>query len=199
LTADAVVLAVPATPAGRLLRDVAPMAAADLARIEYASSALVTLAFAAGSLPDLPGSGFLVPAVEGRVVKAATFFSRKWGWLREAAPDLEFVRCSVGRRGDEADLRRDDDELVDVCATDLAAAVGGTGRLVDARVTRWGGGLPQYAVGHRARVERIEGELARFPTLDVCGAAYAGIGVPACIRTANAAADRVLAALGSPA
>jgi oxygen-dependent protoporphyrinogen oxidase len=195
LVADAVVVAVPARPAARLLAKVAPVAARELDGIDYASMALVTLAFTAESLRVPAGSGFLVPAVDGRLVKAVTFLSAKWPWLRDAAPGLEVVRCSVGRYGDTAAVRRDDRDLVTACAAELAEAVGARGRVVASRVSRWGGGLPQYAVGHRARVERIRTTLAVDPSLAVCGAAYDGVGVPACIRTAEAAVERVLPTL----
>src|SRR6185312_12040407 len=94
------------------------------------------------------GSGFLVPPADGRVVKAATFSSTKWAWYAAAAPGTVVVRLSVGRLGEEADLQREDAELVEVALADLTDAIGVTDPPVDARVTRWGGGLPQYAVGH---------------------------------------------------
>ena len=79
---DGVVIAVPARSAGRMLRDAAPGAAAELADIEYASVAIVTLAFDAAAMnADLSGSGFLVPDVDRRTIKAATYSSRKWAWL----------------------------------------------------------------------------------------------------------------------
>ena len=59
-------------------------------------------------------------------------------------------------------------------------------------MTRWGGGLPQYTVGHLDRVARIRAAVAAQPGLAVCGAAYDGVGIPACIATARAAADQVL-------
>jgi oxygen-dependent protoporphyrinogen oxidase len=62
---------------------------------------------------------------------------------------------------------------------------------VDAVVTRWGGGLPQYAVGHVDRVTRIRAAVAQVAGLGVCGAAYDGVGIPACIASARAAVDRV--------
>jgi oxygen-dependent protoporphyrinogen oxidase len=65
------------------------------------------------------------------------------------------------------------------------------------RVTRWGGGLPQYTVGHLDRVARIRSAVASQPGLAVCGAAYDGVGIPACVATARAAASQVLAFLGS--
>lgn len=187
---DAIVLATPAVASARLLRDVAPRAAVDLAAVGYASMAVVTLAFAAADLSgDLEGSGFLVPPVDGREIKAATFSSRKWGWH---SPDLMLVRCSIGRHGDERQLQHDDSDLVASAVMDLRDAVGLRGRLVDALVTRWGGALPQYAVGHRNRVGRINDAVAEVDGLEVCGAAYDGLGIPACIAGAQLAATRVV-------
>ena len=68
-------------------------------------------------------------------------------------------------------------------------------RPVDAHVQRWGGALPQYAVGHLDRVARIRAAVAAVPGLAVCGAAYDGVGIPACIASAELAATQVLAAL----
>ena len=68
--------------AARLLDAVAPMAARGLDGIEYASMAVITLAFSARDLPDVPGSGFLVPPVERRAVKGATYSFAKWPWVR---------------------------------------------------------------------------------------------------------------------
>ena len=106
-----------------------------------------------------------------------------------------FVRCSVGRIGEEAILQRDDQELAALAAADLAAATGVRGAPADALVTRWGGALPQYTVGHLDRVARIQASLAAQPGLAACGAAYAGVGIPACIGTARAAVDQVMAGL----
>jgi protoporphyrinogen/coproporphyrinogen III oxidase len=198
LDADAVILALPGRPASRLLAGVpdAAGAAAALGEISYASMAIVTLAYPATAFPQLPrNSGYLVPAVDGRPVKAVTFSSVKWPHLRSRAEGLVFVRCSVGRIGEEAILQRDDRELSELAAADLAAATGVRGRPADAVVTRWGGGLPQYTVGHLDRVARIQASLAAQPGLAACGAAYAGVGIPACVGTARAAADQVLAGL----
>jgi oxygen-dependent protoporphyrinogen oxidase len=203
LDADAVVLAVPGRPASRLLAAVADAAAAAsaLGEIEYASMAIVTLAYRAGAFPARPeGSGYLVPAVDGRPVKAVTFSTVKWPHLRGASQPsagLEIVRCSVGRIGEEALLQRDDAELAGLAAADLAAAAGVRGEPADVRVSRWGGALPQYTVGHVERVRRIRASVAGQPGLAVCGAVYDGVGIPACIASARLAADQVLAYLGS--
>ncbi|HUY45776.1 MAG TPA: protoporphyrinogen oxidase [Streptosporangiaceae bacterium] len=198
LDADAVILALPGRPAGRLLADVPGAAAAGtaLGEISYASMAIVTLAYPDTAFPQLPDtSGYLVPAVDGHPVKAVTFSSVKWPHLRTRAAGLVFVRCSVGRIGEEAILQRDDSELAAIAAADLAAATGVQGTPADARVTRWGGALPQYTVGHLDRVARIQASLAAQPGLAACGAAYAGVGIPACIATAREAADQVLTGL----
>jgi protoporphyrinogen/coproporphyrinogen III oxidase len=228
LDADAVILALPATPAGRLLAGVpaAAAAAGALGEIGYASMAIVTLAYPAAAFPSLPrGSGYLVPAVDRRPVKAVTFSTIKWphllGEARQGGPgqagpgqagtgqagpgrqlpggNIHLVRCSIGRLGEEQVLQRDDGELAALAVTDLAAATGIRGAPLDTRVSRWGGGLPQYTVGHLDRVQRIRAGVAAQGGLAVCGAAYDGIGIPACIASARIAADEVLSHLKSRA
>jgi protoporphyrinogen/coproporphyrinogen III oxidase len=143
LLADAVIVAVPAAPAARLLSRTVPAASTRLSQIPYASMAIITLAYRAGDFPETRRSGYLVPAVDGRAVKAATFSTVKWPHLARRAP-VHVVRCSVGRIGETELLQRDD--------ADLAA-------------------------------------------LAAAGAAYDGVGIPACVATAKAAAGQVLAHL----
>ncbi|MFD9166856.1 protoporphyrinogen/coproporphyrinogen oxidase, partial [Streptomyces sp. NPDC059558] len=175
-------------------------APAARAGVEYASSATNTWPT---RRPDPPAavsgggaSGFLVPPVDGRTIKASTFSSNKWAWAA-ADPELFLLRTSVGRYADESILLREDGELVDVSLADLGEAVGLAARPVASTVTRWDGGLPQYPVGHLDRVARIRGAVAALPGLAVCGAVYDGVGIPACIASAGRAADTVIAALGA--
>jgi protoporphyrinogen/coproporphyrinogen III oxidase len=198
LDADAVIIAVPGRPASRLLAGVTDVAAAALGEIRYASMAIITLAYPEAAFDAPPTrSGFLVPAVDSKAVKAVTFSSVKWPHLRRGDAGLHIVRCSVGRLGEDAVLQRDDAELAGLAVADLADATGVRGNPVDVRVSRWGGGLPQYSVGHLDRVARIRAGVATEPGLAVCGAAYDGVGIPACISTARLAVDQVLAYLGS--
>jgi oxygen-dependent protoporphyrinogen oxidase len=190
IEADTVVLATPAAPSARLLTEVAPAAAAELAAIEYASVVVVTLAFRIEDVRGLDdSSGFLVPPVDGRAIKASTFSFAKWGWVREAgaAQGLVHLRTSLGRHGEEATLQRTDEELVAASLADLAEAAGIRAAPVATHVQRWGGGLPQYAVGHLDRVARIRASIAGVPRLVLCGAAYDGVGIPAVIASARAA------------
>jgi oxygen-dependent protoporphyrinogen oxidase len=196
IEADAVVLALPARPASRLLSGVAgaSAAAAGLAAIEYASMAIVTLAYPRSRFPAAQGdqrSGYLIPAIERRMVKAVTFSTIKWPHLAHGDDPIDIVRCSIGRIGEESVLQRDDADLVALATAELAEETGAQGVPVDSRVTRWGGGLPQYTVGHLDRVAAIRASVATQPGLAVCGAAYDGIGIPACIGTAHGAADAI--------
>ncbi|MGW5656947.1 protoporphyrinogen oxidase [Streptomyces humi] len=196
LHADAVIVAVPAPAAAALLAAESPAAAAELRAIEYASMALITLAYRRADA-DLPaGSGFLVPPVDGRTIKASTFASSKWGWIGDEEPDVVVLRTSVGRYGETAVLGRDDAGLVDVSRHDLREATGLTATPLETRVTRWTDGLPQYPVGHHARVARIREHVGKLPALAVCGAQYDGVGIPACVASAYAAVDQLAGDLG---
>ncbi len=124
LDADGVIVAVPAPAAAELLRPEAPGAATELAAVEYASMALVTLAYRRADI-ELPRRQRLLGApVDGRTIKASTFASQKWGWIAEENPDVVVLRTSVGRYGETTILDRDDTGLVDVSRHDLREATG---------------------------------------------------------------------------
>jgi oxygen-dependent protoporphyrinogen oxidase len=192
LSADAVVLATPAPAAARLLAPVSRPASQELAGVPYASMAVVTLAVDRSAAQQLSGSGFLVPPVEGRTIKASTFSSTKWAWAADLSSDAVFLRASVGRAGEVADLQREDGELVELALAEVGQALGSPlPRLVDSHVQRWGGALPQYAVGHVSRIERLAAAVAGLPGLELAGAAYSGVGIPAVIASAESAAAAV--------
>lgn len=199
--ADRVVLALPPAPATRLLREVAPLASTALGAVETASMAVLTFAFAADGLPELDGSGFLVPPRDDRFIKAATFSASKWDWVRShgvaagpAGEDVILLRASVGRHREEASLQHRDPVLIERALADLTVAIGTPlPRPAAHHVQRWGGGLPQYAPGHLDLVATVRGAVAEVPGLAVAGAAYDGVGIPACIASGREAATQVLA------
>ena len=200
VAADAVVVCVPAAPAARLLAPHAPGAAEFLAGVETASSAVVTLAVARTGVDELPGSGFLVPPVEGRTIKASTFSFRKWEWTGALSDEVVHLRASFGRAREQADLQRDDADLVAVAVAEVGEAIGRPlPQVVDAHVQRWGGGLPQYAVGHVDRVASIRADVARLPGIEVAGAVYDGVGIPAVVASATRAARATVQHLSSTA
>jgi oxygen-dependent protoporphyrinogen oxidase len=173
-------------------------AAAALGKIPYASMAIVTLAYPRLAFAEplaRGGSGYLVPVVDGHAIKAVTLSTRKWPHLsggKAGAGQLDIVRCSVGRVGEEELLQREDAELAKLAAAELGEATGVRGEPADWRVTRWGGALPQYMVGHLDRVASIRAAVAAQPGLAICGAAFDGVGIPACVATARMAANHVL-------
>ncbi len=175
LAADDVVLAVPASVAARLLGDAAPDVAAALSGFTTASVAVVALALDGANLPD--ASGLLVPRTEGRMVKAATFSTRKWPHHR--AHPRTLLRASVGRVDDVRHRDLDDDELVTVVARDLRDLLRHGGSVVRSHVVRWDGALPQYAVGHLDAVAQLHAQVAQVPGLHVGGAALDGVGLAA--------------------
>jgi oxygen-dependent protoporphyrinogen oxidase len=182
LSADVVVLATPAAPTARLLAEVAPDAVEPLQGIPYASMAVVAMAFP--EQPVAAGSGLLVPPVTGRLVKGVTVSSSKWPHLSGALR----VRSSVGRYGDDVALGRGDDDLTAAVVTDVAELLDlARPEPVQTHLVRWVDGLPQYLVGHAARVAAIRSAVDAVPGLAVAGAAYGGVGVPACIRDARRA------------
>jgi protoporphyrinogen/coproporphyrinogen III oxidase len=178
LRADAVVLAVPAATSARLLAGVAPDVARELLAIGTASVAVVALAYdrsAAAAVPE--GSGFLVPRSEGRLVKAATWTSRKWP--HHADRDRFVLRASVGRVDDPRGLDLDDDTLADRVDAEVRWAAGITAPATDRLVRRWDAALPQYDVGHLARVDRIRHAVGELDGLLLGGAALDGVGLAA--------------------
>ncbi|MGD9530536.1 protoporphyrinogen oxidase [Pseudonocardia sp.] len=197
LDVDAVVLAVPAPAAARLLTVVAPGAACAAGTIELASSAVVALAYRAADAATLPTtSGILVASDERLSVKAVTHSCRKWAHLATADGILR-IRASLGRFGEVATLQADDATLVARARADLVELAGITAAPVDVVVQRWGGGLPQYASGHLDRVRAVEDGLP--DGIAVAGAALHGVGVPACVGTARRAAQRVAHSLTTTA
>ncbi len=185
-------VAVPAGKAARLLADVAPAAVEPLAGIPYASMAVVAMAFPGQELAA--GSGLLVPPVTGRLVKGVTVSSQKWPHL--SGDGLLRVRSSVGRYLEEEQLRRTDADLTAAVVAEVAELLGlSRPEPVETHLVRWGGGLPQYLVGHTDRVAAARAAVAAVPGLAVAGAAYDGVGVPACIGSARRAAAHLTATL----
>lgn len=187
---DAVILATPAPATSRLLAEVAPRSSFALADVTVASVVIVTFVFDRDL--DLPGSGFLVSPSEPVSIKASTFSSNKWGWLKE--PGRTVLRASLGRAGEP--LLYDDATMTELALGDLRSILGTLPAPVATHVQRWGGGLPQYAVGHLGMLDTITEELAELPGLAVAGATYRGVGIPAVIASAQGAVEKLITDLG---
>jgi oxygen-dependent protoporphyrinogen oxidase len=185
--AGAVVLAVPAPRLSRLIETVAPRTAAAARRIAVASTALVALALPGGTpLPEQ--SGVLVASGEPLRAKAITLSSRKWG----RRGNVELVRLSYGRLGDDVARSAGDEDLLEWASRDLATVFGVAVEPVDCHVHRWIDAMPQYGPGHPGLVAELRAGLP--PTLAVAGGYLDGIGVPACVAAATRAAASLVTA-----
>jgi oxygen-dependent protoporphyrinogen oxidase len=189
--ADGVILAVPAGRLVGLVEAFAPRTAAAASRIASASSVVVALAVPRGIQFPL-NSGVLVASGERLRAKAITLSSRKWG----RRTDLELLRLSFGRFGEELVGRASDAELLAWSLEDLGAVFGLTVDPVDVRVQRWPDAMPQYGPGHRDVVAELRAGLP--PTVAVAGSYLDGIGVPACIAAAGRAVSGVIRAIEDP-
>jgi oxygen-dependent protoporphyrinogen oxidase len=117
-----------------------------------------------------------VPPVEGRTIKASTFSAKKWAWTGGLSDEVVHLRASVGRAREEFVLQRPDEELLAVSVAEVGEALGRPlTRVLDAHVQRWGGGLPQYAVGHVDAVATVRADVARLPGIEVARAATATV------------------------
>lgn len=189
-TFQAVVMAVPATAAPALLRQVHPGLIEGLAKIQYTSSATIALGFKNAVLP--PGHGFLVPRTEARKLLACTFVHKKFN---HRAPDGQMLlRCfiSSSRLPDLNSLR--DENLIQSCRAELKDILGLTAAPIFAEAFRWNPALPQYEVGHLERVARMKAILDGMPNFYLAGNSFDGIGIPDCIRSGRLAAEKILTA-----
>jgi oxygen-dependent protoporphyrinogen oxidase len=189
--ADRVIVATESHAAARLVRYLDPTLATLLGEIPYASAATVSLAYRRADIPHpLDGFGFVVPRSEGRTLLAATFSSVKYPG--RAPEDGALLRGFVGGALNASVLDADDAALVARVRAELRAALGVTAEPRLARVARWPASMPQYRVGHLARIETIERLVAALPGLYLAGGAYRGVGIADCVRSAEAAADAAL-------
>jgi len=188
---DAVVIATPAWAAAELIRSTDAELAEELNAIPYSSSITVNLVFDGSQLDPLPdGFGFLVPAVEGRAMLACTILNRKF--LGRTALGKSVLRVFLGGSRNAALLDESDEALIERVRRELFEILQISAVPELAEVQRWPRAMAQYAIGHKARQERIKARLAGLPGLELIGNAYDGIGISDCIRLGRAAARKLV-------
>ena len=192
--ADAVILATPAFHAAEILSGIAGGAAKELRQISYASTATVSLAYRREDFPRQPDSfGFVVPAIERRKIMACTFSSLKYPCR---APEGQILLRAFVGGALQPGLFDDNDPTMEKNVRDeLESLLGVTARPLFSRIWRHPNSMPQYHVGHETRIQRIENGLNPFPTLALAGSAYHGVGIADCVRTGEAAAEKVIGQL----
>jgi len=191
LDADAVVVATEAHAAARVLRYVDPQIAALLAEIPYASSATVSLGYRRADVPHpLDGFGFVVPHAEGRAVLAGTFSSVKYPG--RAAEGHVLLRAFLGGALGGAALAGEAADIAARARDDLRDALGIVAAPVLTRVHSHPLSMPQYRLGHLARIEAIERRLVSARGLGLAGGAYRGVGISDSVRSGEAAAEALI-------
>jgi oxygen-dependent protoporphyrinogen oxidase len=194
LTANAVCLALPSYVSAGLLRSVDAQLASELAGISYASSATINLAYKRDDIPHpLDGFGFVVPFIEKRTAIACTFSSVKFAG--RAPEGNALLRVFVGGALQPEVVDMTEAELVSRVRDDLRDLLGIQQPPLFTEVSRWNRSMPQYNLGHIARIRRIEDRTASLLGLALAGNAYSGLGIPDCIRSGEAAAEKLLNAL----
>ena len=192
LEADGVILATPAFASGDLLERLAPELSVQLGLIRYVTTATISLAYPLRSLPrPLDGYGYVIPRREGRRALACTWTSTKFP--HRAPLGHALLRVFVGRAGQEEQIAWDEASLLQIAQEELELTLGITAEPSLRRVFIWERAMPQYELGHPARLRRIEAALEHLPGLALAGNGYRGIGIPDCIHSGQLAAERILA------
>lgn len=187
LDADAAVVTTPPGVAARMIGDMAPDAAHELAAIRSSPVETVSLLFPREAAPPrLDGTGFVLARGEARVLSALTWANRKWN--HRAPDDHELLRCSV--HGDD----RTDRELLEALRLDLRDWLGAAGAPSAVVFDRRRVALPVHGVGHAAAMARMKLALAATPALHLLGNGIEALGVADCLRHAAAEARSLLAA-----
>jgi oxygen-dependent protoporphyrinogen oxidase len=191
---DAVILTAPTHTTALLLQRHDSPLAAELAAIEYAGCAVVSLGYKREQIGHaLDGFGFVVPQIENRRIIAGSFASQKFPGRAPSGSVL--IRVFIGGALQPELLNSSDDELRRIAIDELGELLQITGQPHVIDIARWPRSMPLYHVGHLRRVARIEAMAARYPTLALAGNAYHGVGIPQCITSGESAAESVAASL----
>lgn len=191
LQVDAVILALSAHEAARLLGSLETGLTQHLADIPYSASLIVAVGYDAPVPAQVPsGFGFLVPEKEGLRLRACTFVGQKFP--HRVPPGRVLFRCFYGGVHDEAALELTDEEAAALVRTDLRRILGIEAEPLFVRVYRWPRAIAQYTLGHLDRVAAIRSRLGGQRSLFLCGNYFEGIGIADCIRSGRSAASDCL-------
>jgi oxygen-dependent protoporphyrinogen oxidase len=189
LTADAVILAVPAYTASMILRNLSAQTADRLDAVYYPPVAEVFLGFHEDQFTmALDGFGYLVPAKESRNVLGTIWSS---SIFPGRAPEGHVALTTfVGGARQPGLLDGDDDHIMRLVLDDINSIMGVRGQPVFTRSIRWRRAIPQYNLGYQSLLTSLE-ELERdVPGLFLCSNYRGGIAVGDCVMSGKSTATR---------
>ena len=195
---DGLIIATPAPVAAQLLHDVDRELAALLGSIAHAGCAVVVVGVDRQQLQrPIHGFGIVVPAIERRRILAISVSSLKFPGRAPEGKTL--LRVFLGGALQPELLAQSDSALERIALEELHELLGLTGQPLFTQVLRWEGKMPQYHVGHCQKVQAIQQRVAQLEAFALAGNALEGVGIPFCIRSGQAAAQRVWEAVGAAA
>ena len=195
-TARHVVLALPSLAASALLREVAPDLSRALEEIDYAPVAVVALAYREAAVGrGLQGFGFLVPRSAGLETLGSVWNSSLFPG--RAPQGCVLMTSFVGGALNPRAAAFGTEELAELVHRELEPVLQLRERPAFSRVTAHPRAIPQYNLGHRARLEALEKAAERFPGLSMTGNYLRGPSIGACVEQAQAVAATVAARLKS--
>ena len=190
LEAERLVLAVPTQVAGRLLSGLSKAFLKPLCEIEYAGVGVVSLGYRKKDIgSELAGFGFLVPRSSGLNVLGTVWNSSLFAGR---APDGEVLLTSfVGGATNPGILVRSPEDLVQIVHRELVPLLTLKKEAVFSNVTVWARAIPQYNLGHTARLAEIDRLRASFPGLHLAGSYLNGPAIGTCVEHALKVADEI--------
>ena len=188
---DGVCLAIPAYSAAPLLERIDNNLAQQLRAIEYTSTATINFGYRRDNIRHpLDGFGFVVPFIERRALIACTFSSVKF--FGRAPEHHVLLRAFVGGALQPEIFQLNEADMVAKVKADLEQLLSIQGQPIFIETAKWSRSMPQYYVGHLERVGAIEARVSSLNSLALAGNSYRGAGIPDCIRSGEAAAEKLM-------
>ncbi len=180
---DALILAAPAHAQARMLQALDPELSGLLKEIPYPALSVVCFGYKKQRVGQvLDGFGFLVPSKEQRAVLGTIVDSNVFSG--RAPEDSILLRSMVGGARTPEFALLPDEQLISRVRSDLQDILGLTAEPDFIRIFRHTRAIPQYVVGHAARLEAINERLQQHPGLVLTGNAFKGVSLNDCVVNA---------------
>jgi len=194
--ADGIIFAAPSYVSAKILKSLDPMLSDELSKIEFASSAIVILAYKKEAfINKIDGFGFVLPAKENLNIIACSFSSEKFEG--RAPSDTILLRCFVGGALNQDFLNNDDHHIINTVKDELNQILYINSEPQFTHLKRYPSSMPQYNVGHSEILSNINKIMSKYSDIELAGNSYEGVGIPDCIRSGEMAAENIINSFNS--